>query len=83
MLDAELAVNWAIEHASQSGAATASATTQSACYFSPAREGGTSSCGETGSSGGGGALGDLELLALVLITLMGSSWKLTFRAGRR
>lgn len=84
MLDAELAVNWAIEHASQGGTATASATAQSACYFSPAREGGGSACGDSGSSGGGGgALGELDLLALAVMTLVMSCWKRPVRGGRR
>lgn len=82
MLDAELAVNWAIEHAPQGGTATASATAQSACYFSPTREGGVSACGDSTSSGGGGALRELDLLALAFIAIV-AGLKGPFRGGRR
>lgn len=83
MLDAELAVNWAIEHAAQGGTATVSTTGQSACYFSPTREGGASACADSNSSGGGGALSALDLLALAFIAIGTGLRRGPLRGGRR
>ncbi|HEX5357521.1 MAG TPA: S8 family serine peptidase [Aquabacterium sp.] len=81
MLDAELAVNWAISHAGQGGSATPSTSTQSACYFNPSRGGGSDACTQASSSGGG-AMSWLSLLALACCALA-MTWMRPLKAGRR
>lgn len=76
VLDAEQAVNWAIDHAMLGGGGTATPSStsgsQSACYFTPSREGGGDACsGPSSASGdqGGGATSILDLLTLAFIAV--------------
>lgn len=89
VLDAESAVNWALDHAvfGGSGTATPSATpaSTSVCYFNPSREGGGDGCASasTASSdqggGGGGAASWMDVLALAIMAVGLRS----LRGGRR
>lgn len=96
VLDAESAVNWAIDRATSGGGGTATPSStsgsQSVCYFTPSREGGGDACSSPSSAGGdqgggGGAASLLDLLVLAFIAAcVGRAGRQSlngFKGGRR